>query len=67
MSQVKWTCLGCNFILGYVEDKRIIRIKRKDLLTETILGKGGQITEFCTRCGKPNTLSDEPDNEADPK
>ncbi len=52
----KWLCIGCKFTLGFVEDKNIVRIKRKDLYVET---EGGKVTEICPRCGKPNTLTDE--------
>jgi hypothetical protein len=52
----KWLCLGCSFILGFVEDKIIVRIKRKDLYVET---EGGKVTVTCPRCGKRNTLTDD--------
>ena len=51
----QWLCIACKFILGYIEDKKIIRIKRKDLYVEI---KGGEVTETCCRCGKRNTLTD---------
>lgn len=51
----KWLCTACKFILGFVEDKRIVRIKRKDLYVET---EGGKVSEICPRCGKQNTLID---------
>lgn len=51
----KWLCLGCNFLLGIVENKKIVRIKRKDLYLEV---EGGRITVNCCRCAKPNTLVD---------
>jgi len=57
----KWLCVGCNFILGFVETKRIVRIKRKDLYVET---EGGQVTVTCPRCGKRNTLTDDNYKEA---
>jgi hypothetical protein len=52
----KWICIACKFILGFVEDKHVVRIKRKDLYVEI---EGGRITEICPRCGKPNTIVDE--------
>ncbi len=62
MSQVKWNCLGCKALLGYVEDKKTVRIKRKDLYVEFIV-KGGQVKVICPRCGKPAILEDSPDAE----
>lgn len=49
----KWLCVSCKFILGYVENKEFIRIKRKDLYVEV---QGGKVTENCPRCGKRNSL-----------
>lgn len=49
----KWLCESCRFILGYVENREIVRIKRKDLYLEI---KQGEITITCCRCGKRNTL-----------
>jgi hypothetical protein len=51
----QWLCIGCKFILAYIEDKKIIRIKRKDLYVEIV---GGTVTVTCCRCGKRNTLVD---------
>lgn len=51
----KWLC-ACKFLLGFIEDKKVIRIKRKDLYIEV---EGGKVTEMCPRCGKRNTLEDE--------
>jgi hypothetical protein len=51
----QWLCAACKFILGNIEDKKILRIKRKDLYV-TI--EGGKVTVTCVRCGKPNTLTD---------
>lgn len=62
ITQEKWHCIGCNAILGFVENKRIIRIKRKDLYVEVNLGPDGEVTETCPRCGKRNTLRDIPEN-----
>lgn len=49
----KWLCVSCKFLLGYVENKENVRIKRKDLYVEI---KGGQITVNCPRCGKRNEM-----------
>lgn len=54
----KWLCVSCHFLLGYVENKKIIRIKRKDLYIEC---EGGKLTVNCPRCGKRNYLEDTPD------
>jgi hypothetical protein len=51
----QWLCISCEFVLGIVEDKKILRIKRKDLYV-TI--EGGKVTVICVRCGKPNILTD---------
>lgn len=51
-----WKCSECQFLLGYVENKKIIRIKRKDLYIEA---EGGRILVNCCRCGKRNELIDE--------
>ena len=50
----RWDCVGCKAVLGYVEDKRIIRIKRKDLYVEM---EGGTISTPCYRCGKVNRMT----------
>lgn len=50
----KWECLGCKAILGFIENKCIIRIKRKDLYVEV---EGGKVTTPCYRCGKRNSLA----------
>jgi len=52
----KWQCIGCMWLLGYVEDKKIVRIKRKDLY---VTCEGGKVTILCPRCGKTNVLEDE--------
>ncbi len=52
----KWLCSACKFILGFVEGKNTVRIKRKDLYIEV---EGGKVVETCPRCGKRNTLVDE--------
>lgn len=49
----KWLCVSCKFLLGYVEDKENVRIKRKDLYIEI---KGGEIKVNCPRCGKRNSM-----------
>ena len=59
MSQEKWCCIECRFLLGYVEDKNIARIKRKDLYVEV---EGGKVTVTCCRCGKRNQLQDDKEN-----
>jgi RNase P subunit RPR2 len=51
----QWLCEACKFILAYIEDKKVVRIKRKDLYVEV---KGGEVTVTCCRCGKRNTLID---------
>lgn len=51
-----WTCISCKFLLGYIEDKKIVRVKRKDLYIEI---EGGKININCPRCGKRNELIDE--------
>jgi len=52
----KWLCEACKFILGFVEDNKIVRIKRKDLYVEI---EGGKVSEICPRCGKRNMLADD--------
>lgn len=52
----KWLCSGCKFLLGFVEDKKIVRIKRKDLFVQI---EGGKIMTNCCRCGKVNFLVDD--------
>lgn len=52
----KWLCDSCRFLLAYIEDKHIVRIKRKDLYVEV---EGGKITINCVRCGKKNAIQDE--------
>ena len=56
MSVIKWLCLGCKALLGFVEEGKIVRIKRKDLFAEV---EGGKVTRNCTACGKRNTLTDD--------
>lgn len=51
----KWLCV-CGFLLAFVEDKKIIRIKRKDLYIEV---EGGRVAINCCRCGKRNEAKDE--------
>lgn len=51
---VKWHCVACGCVLGHIENKTTIRIKRKDLYVE--VEGGARVTEICYRCGKPNTL-----------
>lgn len=55
MSITKWLC-SCKALLGFVEDKNIVRIKRKDLFVEV---EGGKVSRNCTACGKRNTLTDD--------
>lgn len=61
MEQKKWLCIECKFTLGFVEDKKIIRIKRKDLYVEV---EGGRVKVICCRCGKPNEVFDMPDHKS---
>lgn len=58
LNQVKWACVQCRFTLGFVEGKKTVRIKRKDLYVEI---EGGRIKVICCRCGKPNELVDQAD------
>ena len=51
-----WLCVACKFVLAYIEDKKVIRIKRKDLYVET---EGGTVVITCCRCGKRNTAIDD--------
>lgn len=53
----KWLCINCNFFLGWIENKNILRVKRKDLYIEITSGK--KIVINCCRCGKPNELLDD--------
>ncbi len=53
----KWSCLGCSFKLGMVENNKIIRIKRNDLYIEI---EGGKVSVICRGCGKLNILEDDP-------
>ena len=54
----QWLCVVCRFLIGYVEDKTTIRIKRRDLFVE-IKGGEDQVTVICPRCGKHNIIGDE--------
>jgi hypothetical protein len=51
----RWVCSFCNFLLGFVEDKKIVRMKRKDMYVEI---EGGRVATNCPRCGKRNELVD---------
>jgi len=51
----RWDCSECETLLGFVENKKIVRIKRKDLFVEV---EGGRVSRPCTKCGKMNTLVD---------
>ena len=53
---IKWLCTECRFTLGFVQDKKIVRIKRKDLYVEV---EGGRVKVICCRCGKTNELVDQ--------
>lgn len=53
---IKWLCTACKALLGFVENKNIVRIKRKDLFVEV---EGGKVSRNCTACGKRNTLTDD--------
>lgn len=59
----KWLCTGCHFLLGFVENKTIVRIKRKDLYIQV---KGGEVWVNCCRCGKVNNLQDFPEHRQNP-
>lgn len=48
-----WKCISCETIIGFIEDKKIVRIKRKDLYIEI---EKGNVEVNCTRCGKRNKL-----------
>lgn len=52
----KWLCISCKFTLGIVENKAVLRIKRKDLYVSIV---GGTVEVVCPRCGKINVLKDE--------
>lgn len=56
----KWLCSSCEFLLGYVENKSALRVKRKDLFIQI---QGGSVTMNCCRCGKVNHLTDHPSSE----
>jgi hypothetical protein len=58
----KWLC-SCKFTLGIIENKAVLRIKRKDLYVSV---EGGNVTEVCPRCGKINTMMDEKTNTGQP-
>jgi len=60
MSTLKWFCDSCKFPLAFVEDKKILRVKRKDLYVEV---EGGKVTITCCRCGKRNTCQDDSNSE----
>jgi hypothetical protein len=51
----KWLCMCCKFLLAFVEDKKIIRMKRKDMYIEI---EGGRVATNCPRCGKRNEIVD---------
>lgn len=48
-----WKCITCKNLLGFVENKEILRIKRKDVFIQV---RGGRVSMMCVKCGKPNTL-----------
>ena len=50
----KWLCI-CGFLLAYVENDKIIRVKRKDLYIEI---EGGRVAVTCCRCGKRNEVQE---------
>ena len=60
----KWLCTGCGFLLGFVEEKKTVRIKRKDLYVQI---EGGKVIMNCCRCGKVNELVDHPADVVDLK
>lgn len=51
----KWLCSSCQTLLGFVEDKKTVRMKRKDLYVSCT---GGTVEVTCTKCGKLNRLVD---------
>ena len=52
----EWVCIACKFTLAWIEDSKIIRIKRTDLYVDV---EGGKVTITCCRCGKRNTAVDD--------
>lgn len=54
MAIEKWFC-NCGSVLGFIEDKKFLRIKRKDLFVEI---EGGRVSRNCVMCGKINVLMD---------
>lgn len=50
----RWECVSCKTVLGFIEDKKVIRIKRKDLYVEV---EGGKTTVTCYGCGRRNSLT----------
>lgn len=51
----KWFCISCSKFLGFVENKKTVRVKLQDLYIEI---EGGKITMPCRGCGKVNILED---------
>jgi RNase P subunit RPR2 len=49
----KWLCTECKGLLGFVEGKEVVRIKRKDVYVQV---SGGTVDMNCYRCGKQNRL-----------
>lgn len=53
----KWLCCSCEALLGFVEDKRWLRIKRQDLYVQV---EKGNVSMPCYKCGKINHIEDYP-------
>lgn len=51
----KWQCIACGYLLGWVEDGKIVRMKRKDFYIEI---EGGRVATNCIRCGKKSEIVD---------
>lgn len=49
-----WRCLSCFYIVGFVENKTRVRVKRRDLFVEV---SSGDVQVNCPRCGKINHLN----------
>lgn len=55
----KWICIACKALLGHVEDKKIVRVKRRDFCVEIDCVTGTRVTMSCYRCGRRNEVYDE--------
>lgn len=54
----RWYCPACKFPLAWVENRKQIRFKRRDLY---IIIEGGKVTTNCPRCGRINEIEDAPE------